>query len=169
MKLGFYINSGLSINLGLSIKRGLLILSWCLLWQLSESVAQAADHDLVLVVSNASSIITPLKAVEVRKLYLGISMFNEGQIIRPLLNYSDNYLQEVFMQKVMFMSTPAYERQILSRVFRMGGNRPPVYAEIKNLLGALKDDPDTITYMYRDEASAHPELKIVNTLWEPKD
>ena len=157
------------MTLSLSIKRGLLILSWCLLWQLSESVAQAADHDLVLVASSVSSIITPLKAAEVRKLYLGISMFNEGQIIRPLLNYSDNYLQEVFMQKVMFMSTPAYERQILSRVFRMGGNRPPVYAEIKNLLAALKDNPDTLTYMYRVEASAHPELKIINTLWEQRD
>ena len=175
MKLGFNINSGLSLNpglsknLGLSIKRGLLLLSWCLLWQLSESVALAADHDLVLVVSSASSIVNPLKAAEVRKIYLGISMFNEGQPIKPLLNYSDNYLQEVFMQKVMFLSTPAYERQILSRVFRMGGTRPPVYAEIKNLLGALKDDPDTITYMYRDEATAHPELKIVNTLWEQQD
>ncbi len=157
------------MKLRLSIKRGLLLLSWFLLWQLSASMAQAADHDLVLVISSASSMVNPLKAAEVRKIYLGISMFNEGQLIKPLLNYSDNYLQEVFMQKAMFLSTPAYERQILSRVFRMGGTRPAVYTEIKNLLSALKDDPDTITYMYRDEASTHPELKIVNTLWEQKD
>lgn len=153
---------------GLYIKQGVLILSWCLLWQLSESVL-AADHDLVLVVSSASSIVNPLKAAEVRKIYLGISMFNEGQPVKPLLNYSDNYLREIFMQKVMFLSTPAYERQILSRVFRMGGTRPAVYAEIKNLLNAFKDDPDMITYMYRDEASAYPELKIINTLWAQQE
>lgn len=153
---------------GRFIKWGLLILLWCLLGQLAVSRAVAAEPDLVLVTSNLSTI-GPLTTEEVRKLYLGVSMFHEGQTIKPLLNYSDSYVQEVFMQKVMFMSTPAYQRQILSRVFRMGGNRPPAYTGLHMLLDALKADSSTLTYMYSDEASAHPELKIISTLWEAQD
>ncbi|MDO8412478.1 MAG: hypothetical protein Q7S51_01665 [Gallionellaceae bacterium] len=153
----------------LTRKRSLLILACCWLWwQVPISIALSVGPDLVLVASNTSTI-APLTADEVRKLYLGIPIFNNGQTIKPLLNHSDGYLKEVFMQKVMFMSTPAYERQILSRVFRMGGNRPPVYTGLHTLLSALKDDPSTLSYMYSDEASAHPELKIVSTLWEEQD
>lgn len=158
----------LSMKCSLSIKRGLLILSWCLLGQLSVPFALAAGPDLVLVTSKTSTI-GLLTTDEVRKLYLGIPMFNEGQTIKPLLNYSDGYLQEVFMQKVMFMSTPAYQRQTLSRVFRIGGNRPPIYIGLHPLLNALKADSKTLTYMYSDEANAHPELKIISTLWKAQD
>lgn len=151
------------------MKRGVQILALCWLWwQAPISVAFSVGLDLVLVTSSTSTI-TSLTPEQVRKLYLGIPLFSNGQTIKPLLNHSDGYLQEVFMQKVMFMSTPAYERQILSRVFRMGGNRPPAYTGLHKLLNALKSDPSTLTYMYSDEASAHPELKILGTLWDGQD
>jgi hypothetical protein len=125
--------------------------------------AQTMEQSLVLV-ANAQSAIQRLSPDETRKLYLGIPMLVDSQRIRPLRNNTNLKVQEMFMQKVMFMSTPAYERQILSRVFRMGGTRPPAYAELRDLLNALESDPAAVTYMPRELATARPGLKIVGEL-----
>ena len=146
--------------------RGLLTLSLCLLWsQATFPAGQITRPDMVLVTSIKSTV-GSLTVAEVRKLYLGMTLLDNGQIIKPLLNYSDGYLQELFMQKVMLMSTTTYERHILSRVFRTGGNRPLVHTGIHKLVGALQADPSTVTYMYIDEAGAHPGLKILCILWK---
>jgi hypothetical protein len=125
--------------------------------------AQTAGSSLVLVAS-ARSVIRQLSPEETRKLYLGVPMLIDSQRVHPLRNNSDPTVQEMFMQKVMFMSTPAYERQILSRVFRMGGTRPQAYAELRELLKALEGDPAAVTYLPRDVAAARPGLKIVGEL-----
>ncbi|MES1983049.1 MAG: hypothetical protein V4443_11325 [Pseudomonadota bacterium] len=134
-----------------------------LIWQLT-ATGWAAELKLVLVASKRSPI-AQLSPNEVRKLYLGIPLFVDGQTIKPLGNSSDQYLQEVFMQKIIFMSTQAYERQILSRVFRVGGTRPPIYNDLDKLVAALQDDPSTVSYMSDIEAINHG-LKIINELWE---
>jgi hypothetical protein len=125
--------------------------------------AQTAGSSLVLV-ANAHSAIQKLSPEETRKLYLGMPMLVDSQRVHPLRNNSDPTVQEMFMQKVMFMSTPAYERQILSRVFRMGGTRPMAYDELRELLKALEKDPTAVTYLPRDVAAARPGLKIVGEL-----
>lgn len=124
--------------------------------------AETGEPSLVLVAS-AHSAIQRLTPDETRKLYLGIPMIVDSQRIRPLRNNADPMVQEMFMQKVMFMSTPAYERQILSRVFRMGGTRPPEYAEVNALIKALERDPAAVTYLPR-ELATRPGLKIVGEL-----
>ena len=126
------------------------------------------EPHLVLVASSKSTVgqMTPEK---IRNLYLGTAILINGQSVKPLLNYSDGYSQEMFMQKVMLMSTHAYEYRIISHVFRKGGNRPPVYTGVHKLINALKTNQNAVTYMYSDEAGAHPDLKIINILWEDKD
>lgn len=126
--------------------------------------AQTVEQPLLVLVASAHSSIRQLSPDETRKLYLGIPMLVDSQRIRPLRNNTNLKVQEMFMQKVMFMSTPAYERQILSRVFRMGGTRPLAYAELGELLKALERDPAAVTYMPRELATARPGLKIVGDL-----
>lgn len=125
--------------------------------------AQTPKSSLVLV-ANAQSAIKQLSPAAVRKLYLGVPMIVENHRVRPLRNNTDPMVQEMFMQKVMFMSTPAYERQILSQVFRMGGTRPFVYVEIRDLLRALETDPFAVTFLPRGLAITRPGLKIVGEL-----
>lgn len=149
--------------------RSLLALSFCLLWSQAALPAGLIKKPDMVLVASIKSTAGPLSVEEVRKLYLGATLLDNGQIIRPLLNYSDGYLQELFMQKVMLMSTPHYEHHILSRVFRMGGNRPKVHTGLHKLVGALKADPNTVTYMYSDEAGAHPDLKVLSILWKDQD
>ena len=146
------------------MKRWMIAIAVFLSWQAILPVASAAVPDLVLVASIRSTV-PALSANEVSHLYMGVPIFHDGKIIKPLLNYSDSYTQETFMQKIMLMSTQAYERQILSKIFRMGGNRPPVHAGLTRLISALQADPTTISYMYSDEAAAHPDLRIISVLW----
>lgn len=122
--------------------------------------ANTAEQSLVLV-ANAHSVIQQLSPGEARKLYLGMPMIVGRQRIHPLRNNTDPMVQEMFMQRVMFMSTPAYERQLLSRVFRMGGTRPLAFTEPRELLNALESDPGAVTYLPRDLAATMPGLKIV--------
>jgi len=144
---------------GLPVMRLTLIFLVCILFP-SCLRAQGPERALVLV-ANAHSVIQRLSPDETRKLYLGMPMIVDSQRVHPLLNNTDPVLQEMFMQKIMFMSTPAYERQILSRVFRTGGTRPPVYTEMRDLSKALERDPAAVTYLPRDLAAALPGIKIV--------
>ncbi|MEN6586857.1 MAG: hypothetical protein ABFE02_12525 [Sulfuricella sp.] len=141
------------------MKRLLLIIFMCLMWPGFLS-ANAAGARLVIVTS-AQSPIHQMTPDEARKLYLGMPMVVDGKLIHPLRNNSDATMQEMFMQKVMFMSTQAYERQILSRVFRTGGNRPPVYTEMPELLKALESDHNAVTYLPRDTAISTVGVRII--------
>lgn len=144
---------------GLAMTRLILILLM-VLTATPPLYASAGDRRLVLV-AGAQSLVPALSADEVRKLYLGMPMMVAGYPIHPLRNNADETVQEMFMQKVMFMSTPAYERQILGRVFRAGGNRPQVYTETQDLVKELENDRTAISYLPKDVALATPGLKIV--------
>jgi hypothetical protein len=151
-----------------SVKQYLFILSFCLL--LGQMISFALGEELGLVFVTSSKSTTPALTIgEIRKLYLGVTLLANGQTIKPLRNNSDDYLKEVFMQKVMFMSTPNYERQILSRVFRIGGTRPPVYTNLDKLIEALEADPNTLSFMSRKDAQATPDIKIIGNVGENRD
>lgn len=119
-----------------------------------------AEQKLVLVAS-AQSPIQTLKLADVRKLYLGVPLVLNDTEITPLRNMADTDMQEVFMQKVMYMSSRAYERQILNRVFRSGGHRPEVYTKDADLAEALSTNLFSISYMWEDSVLVSSRLKIV--------
>ncbi len=138
------------------------LLNQILFWLISFYTlgALGAEQKLVLVTS-AQSPIPKLTTVETRRLYLGVPFQVNGRVITPLRNSSDPRLQEVFMQHVMYMATESYERQILNRVFRTGGQRPPVYSEFNALMQALYSNPLAISYLWNETALATPGIKIV--------
>jgi len=119
-----------------------------------------ADKYLVLVVNEKSPIKT-LTAAQARKLFLGEPLRIDGKTIIPLRNSSDPLLQEIFMQRVMYMATETYERQILNRVFRAGGQRPPIYSDFSELLQALQNDPLTVSYMWSRSALPSPGIRVI--------
>lgn len=122
--------------------------------------AEAVSNGLVLV-AGAHSPIARLSPEEARKLYLGVPVLVDGQPLQPMRNHTDPMTDEMFLQKVMFMSAQAYERQILGRVYRSGGKRPPAFTDSRDLVKALAADPMAVTYMQREAAAATPGVKIV--------
>lgn len=122
---------------------------------------------LVLVVASGSDI-GRLSPGDTRKLFLGVPVAAapSREPMHPLRNASDPVLEEVFLQKVIFMSRDAYERALLTRAMHGGGVRPALHDSETALVDALRADKFAVTYMWADRAAAQPNLKIVAELWE---
>ncbi|MEO5573194.1 MAG: hypothetical protein ABIR48_01730 [Gammaproteobacteria bacterium] len=129
------------------------------------ALATASAERLVLV-SSAKANLPVLSPGEVRRLFLGKALVKNGVRIEGLRNGTDELLQEVFLQKVVFMSIRAYERQLLSNVFRAGGERPTQYNDQEQLLSALQEKSGALTYMWEHAAQTTPGIKVVGELWE---
>lgn len=142
-----------------------LFLAAALLMACAAAPAIASAERLVLV-TDAAAAIPALSSTEVRKLFLGKPLVKDGVRLRALRNETDALLREVFLQKVMFLSAHDYERQLLSNVFREGGERPAAYEDAAPLLDALQSKSGAVTYMWEDAARAAPNVKIVGELWQ---
>lgn len=119
-----------------------------------------AEEQRIVIVASAESGIQAISAQEVRRAYLGASIVLDGVEIKPLRNQTDKLAEEVFLQKVLFMSTEAYERQLLARAFR-GESRPKDYESLTDLLAALQNDNAAITFMLYGTAVTTPEIRII--------
>lgn len=122
----------------------------------------AADR---LVLVTASDRPMPrLSGSELRQLFLGIPLARRAPAPVPLLNKTEPLVHEVFLQKVMFMSAPQYERQIIAQVFRHGGTRPRVYRRPEELVQALKATPGSVTYMRESMLQRFPHVRVIQPL-----
>lgn len=139
---------------------GLLLLLEC-----AFGLATVSAERLVLVTSSRSTL-PALTPSEVRKLFLGRPVVKDGVRLEPLRNSTDPILQEVFLQKVVFMSGRAYERQLLSNVFREGGERPGDFNNTDQLLAALQSKTGSLTYMWENSAKSTPGVKVITELWQ---
>lgn len=144
--------------------RFVITLTLALLAQATLGLMPAYAERLVLV-SNAATPVALLTSAEARKLFLGRPLVKNGVRLEALRNTSDVLLQEVFLQKVVFLSERAYERQLLSTAFREGGERPVAYANPKQLLAALQTRLGALTYMWESAARNTPGIKIIGELW----
>ena len=146
--------------------RRVIQLLWCLA-VLAASLACApvayATEPRVVLVASARSPIASLSANEARRLYLGLPLVHDGHELTPLRNGADAAVHEMFLQRVMFMSAQAYERQMSTRVYRSGGNRAREYTSHHELAQALAGDPWAVSYMTSDAVAKESSLKIVGT------
>ncbi len=151
---------------GVSLAMSKLSFLILLLSLASSALAIEADglRELVLAASSQSNI-PKLSLQETRKLYLGVPVEKNGKTIKPLLNVSESLLFEVFLQKVTFMSSDAYEKQVLAIVFRLGGQRPQAFHDRQTLNAALLEHPDSVTFMWAKDLDQYRGLKPINTLW----
>lgn len=119
-----------------------------------------AEEQRIAIVTSAGSGIKAISAKEVRRAYLGAIIVLDGVEIKPLRNQTDKLAEEVFLQKVLFMSAEAYERQLLARAFR-GGSTPKAYENLTGLLAALQNDNATVTFMLYETAINTPGIRII--------
>jgi len=127
--------------------------------------SHAETRRLVLVTGSRQIDQTTFSQRDIRRIFLGQAINKPGYRITALINNSDPLLYQVFLQKVAYMSANAYERHLLSRVFRMGGTRPPTYMNVTSLVDALRKQTGTITYMWEQTALETPGISIIGELW----
>jgi hypothetical protein len=138
----------------------------CLLaaWLFALAARAGSGRELILAAS-AQSPLPRLSVQETRKLYLGVPVEKNGVTLKPLINSSDALLYEVFLQKVTFMSAEAYDRQVISIVFRLGGQRPEVVTDRQQLNASLLESPNTVTFIWASDLQAYRGLRPVGVLW----
>jgi hypothetical protein len=125
-----------------------------------------AEERAVVVVAAKTSPIEAITPRQVRLAFLAVPVRVEGVQVRPVLNTSDPLLHEVFLQKTIYLSDQHYRRQIVSQVFRSGGTRPAETGSGRELIELLRKAPDRISYMWRRDAHARDDLKVLQVLWE---
>lgn len=128
------------------------------------SVAVSSESRRLVLVTNPTSSVRSLTAGETRRLFLGLPVSKDGHPLEAFINRSDPFLYQVFLQKIIFMSSSVYERHLLTNVVQMGGQRPPSFTDTHSLVKALDKSPDTVAVMWEDQARAS-QLTILGEIW----
>jgi hypothetical protein len=124
-----------------------------------------AGQDSVVLVVRADSSLTDLDSLTVRKLFLGLPVFVQGNSLHALRNRSDERLDEVFLQQIVGMTESAYDRQMLIGLNRQGWIRPPDVSPPERVLQSLYDDPNAVSFMYSRDVAHNPRVRIIRVLW----
>jgi hypothetical protein len=129
------------------------------------SGAQAlADEQLVLIVS-VDSRIAQLDSLQLRKLFLGLTVPQTGNRLRPVLNETDARVKEIFLQNIVSMSDITYDRSLLRLTLIQGQRQPTAYKDIALLLKAVAADPSAVSYAWSKDVAHEPRIRILRVLW----
>jgi len=123
----------------------------------------AADQ-LVLIVS-ADSKVEQLDSLEVRKLFLGLTVTYNGDRLRPVLDEADVRVKEIFLQNIVSMSDTTYDRSLLRLALIQGQIKPIAYKDIALLLKAVEADPTAVSYAWAKDVAHDSRIKILRVLW----
>ena len=120
----------------------------------------------VVLVTDKDSPVESISSLDIRKVYLGISVTIDGNAIRALRRRDDKRLNQIFLQSVIAMSQRSYERRLLSLVLKFGTPRPVVVDDHDELLQLLARNTSSVAYMWKSEAESDSNVKIIRVLWQ---
>jgi hypothetical protein len=128
-------------------------------------LAAAHNEDAVVLIVGAGTNYEPLDSIEVRKLFLGLTVVRNGRTLHALRNTSDPRLDEIFLQNIVSMSDTTYERRVLTLAMQQGRTPPPSIQDKTRLFALLAADPDAVSFAWADDAAATPSIKVMRVLW----
>jgi ABC-type phosphate transport system substrate-binding protein len=124
----------------------------------------AAGEELVLIVSTRSSV-DQLDSPLVRRLFLGLTVTQHGNRLRPVLNESDPEIKELFLQNIVSMSDSTYDRYVLRLSLLQGRTQPTAYKNNAQLINAVAADPTAVGYVWARDIARDPRVKILRVVW----
>jgi hypothetical protein len=123
-----------------------------------------ADETVVLIVS-AESKVEQLDSLEVRKLFLGMTVTHNGSRLKPLLNEADPRIKDVFLQNIVAMSDMTYDRRILLLALQGGRSMPGVYTNSTALINTVASDPTAVSFAWGKDVQHDKRIKVLRVLW----
>ena len=135
-----------------------------LLTLLTAATPALAGEQLVLIVSAASKI-EQLDSLEVRKLFLGLTVTHNGNRLRPVLNESDGRVKQIFLQNIVSMSDITYDRRLLRLSLIQGQTQPTAYKNITQLINSVAADPSAVSYAWAEDVAHETRIRILRVLW----
>ena len=128
--------------------------------------AGAAGHgDRVVLIVNAASPAGMLDAIDIKRLFLGIPVERGDTTLHALLNNSDEQLKMVFLQYVVSMSEPAYQRRLLMLTLEQGRRMPAAFSDNTQLLAAVGANTGAVSYAWESAALRNPRVRVLRELW----
>jgi hypothetical protein len=146
------------------LTRGLVNRLIVMLLCLGAATGAFADETVVLIVS-ADSKVAQLDSLEVRKLFLGMTVTHDGERLRPLVNESDPEMKDIFLQNIVSMTDMTYDRRLLRLTLQSGRSLPDVYRDTAALLNAVAADPHAISFARAREVQHDRRIKVLRVLW----
>src|ERR1700676_1797180 len=122
---------------------------------LSASTPVLAAEELVLIVS-ARSDVDQLDSPLVRRLFLGLTVTQHGNRLRPVLNEADPQIKVLFLQNIVSMSESTYDRYVLRLTLLQGRSHPTVYKTNAELINAVASDPTVVGYAWAKDVAHTP-------------
>jgi hypothetical protein len=135
-----------------------------LLFGVAATLPASADETLVLIVS-ADSKVEQLDSLEVRKLFLGMTVTHNGDRLRPLLNEAEPRLKEVFLQNIVSMTDMTYDRRTLRLALQGGRSLPVVYSDKVMLINSVAADPTAVSFAWAKDVQYDKRIRILRVLW----
>jgi hypothetical protein len=123
-----------------------------------------AAQKLVLIVS-ADSSIDQLDSPLVRRLFLGLTVTQNGIRLRPLLNASDAQINDLFLQNIVSMADSTYDRYVLRLSLTQGRTQPVVYKSESELIAAVAADPSAVGYAWGKDVDRDPRVRVLRVVW----
>lgn len=130
----------------------------------STAQAPAAERTMVLIVSAASPV-QHLDIIDVRKLFLGLTVMGNDRPLRAIDNRSDDKLHQAFLQNVIAMPERSYEMRLLSITLQQGARRPEVFQATPDLLNAVAADPRAVSVAWATDVAKDHRIKVLRVLW----
>ena len=149
----------------ISMKRPNALALLLLLLMGTPSLAANDSNRHLVLVTDASTGITALSTSEIHKLFLGLPIEKAGRPLEAAINHSDPFLYEIFLQKIVYMSSISYDRHLLSNVIQLGGRRPQVFNNTQSLISALKEKPGTVSVLWENDVKNTSDLTIIGEIW----
>ena len=123
-----------------------------------------AGEELVLIVSTRSDV-DQLDSPLVRRLFLGLTVTQHGNRLRPALNEADPEIKELFLQNIVSMSDSTYDRYVLRLSLLQGRTQPTVYRNNAELINAVAADPTVVGYVWARDVAHDPRIRILRIVW----
>jgi hypothetical protein len=131
---------------------------------LSTATPAFAGEELVLIVSTRSDV-DQLDSPLVRRLFLGLTVTQHGNRLRPVLNEADPEIKDLFLQNIVSMSDSTYDRYVLRMALLQGRTQPTMYRANAQLINAVAADPTVVGYVWARDVVRDPRVKILRVVW----
>ena len=124
----------------------------------------AQDPVGVLVVSESSPV-KKANVLEIRRIYLGLPSSADSLIKNPVINSSSQDVYKAFLKNIMHMTEKGYQRKIIKRIFRQGGEKVKEIQSISELVNYLNKNIYDVSFMSESTAKKTKGIKVVQVLW----
>jgi len=124
-----------------------------------------AQGSVGVLVAAKSSPVQKHSVLEIRRIYLGLPSSADSLIKNPVINSSNQDMYKAFLKNVMHMTEKGYQRKIIKRIFRQGGEKVREIQNISELVNYLDENINDVSFMSESTAKKTKGIKVVQVLW----